>query len=771
MALPEMDKQLRILVESAIEEAQFDHAIAIFDTCRSPHHRPSPILLLHTLYISLHHNARPSRIDDPTQPVHDPAELLRQSPRKMMRHHKSDIVLHPSAVRAAHRLLRAFVRTNPAAAFAPALPFYPESKVPQLASFEYIDSPIHPQAIALKNARSVWDVLRSDWIVKTYRASLAAEQKAMAKQRRSSTIARESSFAGSFTDWTVEDDSLVVGDNAWHTLEWFVDLFEADAEQSPEREYRHSSLLLRQLPPPTIGSHKRWDASEPLKIIFFAFKQSDLRRQRTGLRLFNLLLELTQSGHLDLIPFASTVLSQISLAASASPSHTHRSILTDLLTRLSSTSPAAISFKLVLCKKILALLEPEPEYDTRMLPIDAPPPMSGGSATTTSADVTATPGRGSVNSMTFPPGSPVATRPRIRPRPKPAARIAAAAVAAAENGLTTPEKKKENDKVVPNGTGAMGPPPVVAPQTPKRAAPPAPATPVLAPTPAPASAPAAPTPAPPLPQMRIQLPPLMEIAHLIQLNPPAPKPAAAVPSTPRRTTENPVDRQTRRTSGRLAAGPTTPTRGSRANGRTTTPTSKTTARVNVKAKTMAKGKARAKAQVKAKGKGKAKATHEEEEEDTEREDEDSVPRGSAEPHVAAHTPWTTPRALLLRIRFELVRAWIGARAVRECDVRALAGAGGMGADVNGNGEDGVGKREEKEREDADVKRIIDEVFGPPKVSVKQGEAMDVEDGTSNSKVNLDPDPDAELDEQDRRDKTFYWEVLGMLLRAAAGSGR
>jgi len=44
-------------------------------------------------------------------------------------------------------------------------------------------------------------------------------------------------------------------------------------------------MLLKQLPQPPMGSMTRWDASEPLKVVFYAFHQKEPRRRKTGIRL------------------------------------------------------------------------------------------------------------------------------------------------------------------------------------------------------------------------------------------------------------------------------------------------------------------------------------------------------------------------------------------------------------------------------------------------------------------------------------------------------
>ncbi|KAJ3507354.1 hypothetical protein NLJ89_g6354 [Agrocybe chaxingu] len=120
-------------------------------------------------------------------------------------------------------------------------------------------------------------------------------------KRRESTRVR---FAAepSFSD--VRQDIQVVGDDSWFVLEWLVALFEKDAEETEAQgQPRYSPLLLRQLPPPPMGSNTRWDASEPAKIVFYAFQQPDPRIQKIGLRLLLLVRPFPPSLPFPSLPF------------------------------------------------------------------------------------------------------------------------------------------------------------------------------------------------------------------------------------------------------------------------------------------------------------------------------------------------------------------------------------------------------------------------------------------------------------------------------------
>jgi len=54
----------------------------------------------------------------------------------------------------------------------------------------------------------------------------------------------------------------------------------------PEAQY--SPLLLAQMPPTRSDAGTKWDANDPLEIVFHCFKQQDDARRAMGRRLLNL---------------------------------------------------------------------------------------------------------------------------------------------------------------------------------------------------------------------------------------------------------------------------------------------------------------------------------------------------------------------------------------------------------------------------------------------------------------------------------------------------
>ncbi|KAF9484420.1 hypothetical protein BDN70DRAFT_917625 [Pholiota conissans] len=398
-ATPEMGKYLRQIVDNALEEGQFESAIAMLDQLRSPDHKPSIIHILHLLFISLHSYSHDIRLDDAgTDPV-DPVALLLQSPRKIVKQSKSALILSPKAVLAAQNLLFAFISTNLPQDIAAALPHYPDTEARRQVSiggdegaqfaFDYLDSPIYNQSAAIRNARSVWELLKAGYVTRAMQVfGTPKVRKGKASTR---SLGRDSSF-----NLSTEVEIDVVGDDSWALLEWLVTLFEKDEEIARSQGLqKHSPLLLRQLPPPPLNTTTRWDASEPLKIVAFAIQQSDRRRQRFGLRLLNLLIDLSQTtpSYLNPSSLASTALAQFASSTGTSSQicphnfsktppqdlshhggHPPR-LLIKLFTLLSNTS-MHLTFKILLCQKILQDLD----ENITSAPRPAPRPSSHSSS-------------------------------------------------------------------------------------------------------------------------------------------------------------------------------------------------------------------------------------------------------------------------------------------------------------------------------------------------------------------------------------------------------
>ena len=222
----------------------------------------------------------------------DRTALLLQSPRKIIKQTKAALILSPEAVLSARRLLMSFALTNAPEDLGAALPQYSDTKNAPPMQFEYIDSPIFKQSEAIKSAKNCWEILKSG-----YRLRKLRMQGKGGKQTRIFT-----SEPGD-----KEQEILPVDGDSWFAFDWLLTLFEHDADLTEARGecepfflfipffmrlnkfilVRHSSLLVKQIPPPSVGI-TRWDTSEPLKLIFFAIQQEDPRKKRMGYRLLNL---------------------------------------------------------------------------------------------------------------------------------------------------------------------------------------------------------------------------------------------------------------------------------------------------------------------------------------------------------------------------------------------------------------------------------------------------------------------------------------------------
>jgi hypothetical protein len=257
------------------------------------------IHILHLIFIALH-PIQESQLNENEAHL-DPKALLMQSPRKMVNHSQASLTLSASAVMAAQQLLMSFATTNSPRYIGTALPCYPESKNEPPMEFPFGESLIFNQAVAIKHSKNCWEILKSSFKART--THLLSTPKAKGKGKQASRLRF---VEPSYRD-NDEGDIKVVSDDSWFILEWIIALFEKDADTAEEQgqrmffflslaqvppphfySERHSPLLLNQLPPPPIDSSARWDASEPLRVIFYAFQQSDTRHQRSGIRLLTL---------------------------------------------------------------------------------------------------------------------------------------------------------------------------------------------------------------------------------------------------------------------------------------------------------------------------------------------------------------------------------------------------------------------------------------------------------------------------------------------------
>ncbi|PPQ63675.1 hypothetical protein CVT24_004560 [Panaeolus cyanescens] len=349
--VPEMARSLKQMIDNNLEEAEFEKGIAMLEQLRSPNHVPSIAHILHLIYIALHpvKDIQLNTTGPDDEDVYDPKALLQASPRKLVKQTKSRRVLTADAVMASQRLLSALIRTNAANSLAPALPCYPDVTLESPFEIELVDSVIFLQVKALRsNSKSCWDFVKTGALEQAKRAYPTSGK---SKGRGS---ASRGSVGYSSNDTLESDEIKPVGENSWFLLGWLMDLFEKDAEDSVLKgQPRHSPLLLQQIPRAAHGSSTRWDCSEPLKIILYAFQQTQSRRQNIGRRLLMLLIDLTQLLPAPLLSMQGLMTSIIArFSSSSSLNSLAPSILPKIMSQLPLV-PSVLAFRLALCKRIL----------------------------------------------------------------------------------------------------------------------------------------------------------------------------------------------------------------------------------------------------------------------------------------------------------------------------------------------------------------------------------------------------------------------------------
>ncbi|KAG6845305.1 hypothetical protein H0H87_011155 [Tephrocybe sp. NHM501043] len=322
----EMSTHQRGLIDTCLEEGQFESAITLLEQLRSPSRKPTIAHIRQLIYIALQPEHPPSINDMVYTDV--PASPSKATLKKR--------IPSGTAVLAARRLLNSFAITNTPEAISAALPFYDDLKKEESITPDdgSLESVIGPQSMCIARAKNAWSILAEGF---TQRGQVLSMQAAKGKKR--------------FHTLNEEDDpggleNAVVGKDAWPTLSWLITLFEQDEVLTHARgSGRFSNLLLRQLPPPRNGNGPRWDTEVPLRIVFFCMEQTDVRRKALGSRLLTQLINLSATPHLDLTLFVASVYSHLTAAELEK--------LPALLSNLCLSS-AVYKFKIVLCQRLLS---------------------------------------------------------------------------------------------------------------------------------------------------------------------------------------------------------------------------------------------------------------------------------------------------------------------------------------------------------------------------------------------------------------------------------
>ncbi|KAI9509723.1 hypothetical protein F5148DRAFT_977872 [Russula earlei] len=334
----EMTTRQVALVDSAFEEGQYESGIAMLEDLCSPTVHPSKSHVRQLLYIALY------------PPSHAPTtgnchKTSQESPSKFSsRHAYSTLLPSPTSSQLAKRTLRVLADVNSPASLLRALPAYPDPTGADDAPPHYpelpsdVDSFVASEAVRFRNCKNCWNILKSGFISSLVDTSSAVPASPRKRTRGNATATKRDHL-------DEEASSLVVGENAWPVLDWLLVLFEKDelmTEASRQRT-RYSPLLLGQIPPTRSDSGSKWDANDPLEVVFHCFEQQDESRRAMGGRLLNLLVNLTSTNLFDLPLFMNLLIPRLPLGASE---------LRDLLFGLSSTWTLC-KFKVALCQRYL----------------------------------------------------------------------------------------------------------------------------------------------------------------------------------------------------------------------------------------------------------------------------------------------------------------------------------------------------------------------------------------------------------------------------------
>ncbi|KAF7966684.1 hypothetical protein HWV62_37484 [Athelia sp. TMB] len=327
-------------------EGQYMSGIAVLDQLRSPHLAPSVSHIRQLLYIALYPPPMPvndkgkekENVKGRWEPV-TPSKHVKQAQR-------SPLIPTEQASEAAIRLLKSFVLTNSPGVLAKALPECVgisewNERLRQLSEMEAEDSFIAGEATCITEARNFWEILKEGKIQRKIPLPFSPAAKGK-KKKQVVAFADEPSFGNGDDDM---EAPVVVGDNAWPVLDWFLLLVEKDEDIMEQCGFpRHSPILLAQIPPPRTNSGARWEADALLDVVFYALEQSDdIKRKAAGARLWTALVNLAATTHMNLELLVASVHSRLS------------SLSRDPALVLSALPPSerAARFKIALCREYL----------------------------------------------------------------------------------------------------------------------------------------------------------------------------------------------------------------------------------------------------------------------------------------------------------------------------------------------------------------------------------------------------------------------------------
>ncbi|KAG9044336.1 hypothetical protein FS837_008303 [Tulasnella sp. UAMH 9824] len=329
-----MAAQVCGLIDTCLEEGHYESAIDILDKSRTSTIYPAPYHIRILLHLSLY----PTGIS--YQPsLNHTASAVPPSPSKKERQRRNLIPTQAASEKAA-ALLQSLALTNSPKFLTQGLPAYGKRFLDNVWHFDPVPPGFAPppssdvrergptddtnviarEATRIAEARDVWSFLAQGFVRKMDGGEMfdpEADILALRNQKTDATAlysTPQKGKASSFRrqtkaknavkeeeeEWGEEDEpmdsfnSQPVGNNAWAALEWLVLVYERDQQEhkDPAANSDYSPLLLQQLP----VTSPRKDISTPLKIAIFCFAGGVGPRFTLGLRLLNLIINLTTAS-------------------------------------------------------------------------------------------------------------------------------------------------------------------------------------------------------------------------------------------------------------------------------------------------------------------------------------------------------------------------------------------------------------------------------------------------------------------------------------------
>ncbi|KAG9017540.1 hypothetical protein FRB90_000886 [Tulasnella sp. 427] len=326
-----MTPQICGLIDTCLEEGHYESAIDILEKSRTSSIYPAPYHIRVLLYLSLYPHGSSSHA-----PLDPPLTTVPLSPSKKERQRRN---LLPSRVASqkATMVLQSLALSNspkvllkglPAHGkryfdskwnFDPVPPGFPPPGAPDPERGPTGDtSAIVQEANRITEPREIWTCLTQSFIrkmdggeafdpevdilaLKKHEPDAASmfstPQKGKGRSSKHQTKAKrhikEEEEWGDEEEVANELDSQPVGANAWPALEWLVLVYEQDQNNHrSSKRGEYSPLLLDQLP---LASPRK-DISTPLKIVFSCFRDGLGLRFSLGLRILNLIINLSKGS-------------------------------------------------------------------------------------------------------------------------------------------------------------------------------------------------------------------------------------------------------------------------------------------------------------------------------------------------------------------------------------------------------------------------------------------------------------------------------------------